>query len=216
MENLRAIVKEVMKDCPAHDLEHVERVYNIALQLSSDESVDLEVVKAAALLHDIAGAQEIKNTRVDHSVEGAKMAEPILKQIGFPKEKISHVQACISTHRYKSGHEPKTREAEIVYDADKIDTIGAMGVARSYVWIGRNNARMFNKEDVKSYARENLGANGRILDHTKHSPQIEWETKYKHIPERMHSPQARQMAEERLQYMRSFFERLEKERKGER
>ncbi|OYT32331.1 phosphohydrolase [Candidatus Woesearchaeota archaeon] len=212
-----AVEKEL--SCSAHSMDHVMRVFNLSLRLAENEDVDLDVLKAAALLHDIARVKEDNDSsgNTDHAVLGAEMAVPILKNLGFSDDKIKHVQECIVSHRYRTGHKPKTKEAQILFDADKLDTLGAIGVARAFVWVGRNNAKIYADYDLEEYVKNNLGGeiNGRIQDKTKHSPQIEFETKLKFLQDKLHTRKAKEICKERLEFFKSFLNRLEKEVKGE-
>jgi len=222
MENKFKKIKEIAEKGSSfeHKMDHVMRVYNMCLLLAKNEDVDLDILKAAALLHDIARSKEDedKTGKVDHALLGAEMAESILKNLDFPREKIQSVKDCIASHRYRNDHEPKTMEAKILFDADKLDTIGAIGVARSFVWIGKNNANIYSDEDSKKYVKENLEGgklNGKIIDKTKHSPQIEFETKTKFLKEKLYTGKGKKICEERIEYVEKFLDRLEKEIKGE-
>jgi len=201
--------------CSAHNMDHVMRVYNLCLHLAKNENVDLEVLKAATLLHDIARVKEDNDSmgNTDHAILSSKMAAPILKKLGFSDEKIKHIQECIVSHRYRTGNEPKTREAQILFDADKLDTLGAIGVARSLIWVGRNNAKIYAKVNINEYIKENLGGkiNGRIQDKTKHSPQIEFETKLKFLIKKLYTEKAKELYRGRIRFYKSFLNRLEKE-----
>jgi len=222
MEQKFQFIKESVEkelSCSAHDMDHVMRVYNLALNLASDEDVDLDVIKAAALLHDIARVKEDNDPtgKTDHAILSAKMAAPILVEAGFPDEKIRHIQECIVSHRYKTDNEPKTLEAQILFDSDKLDTLGAIGVARMFLWVARNNAKVYSRPDIDEYIKENLGGgkiNGRIMDKTKHSPQIEYETKLKFMEDKLHTKKAKKICEERLEFCKNFLDRLEKEVNG--
>lgn len=202
----------------AHSIDHVMRVYNLAIKLAKNEKVDLDVIKIAVLLHDIGGKRELKDPsgKTDHAVESAKMAEPFLKKLGLPKDKINHISDCIISHRYRSEKKPKTLEAKIVFDADKLDGTGAIGAARGFVWVGKNNAHIYKEVDIKKYVKENLGGkiNGRIQDKTKHSPQINWETKDKRIVDYLYTQKAKKIAKQRVVFSKLFFSKLKKEIKG--
>ncbi len=204
--------------CSAHDMDHILRVYNLALHLAEGEDVDLDVLRAAALLHDIARVKEDNDQsgKTDHAILSAQMCLPILKKVNFSANKIKQVQECIVSHRYRTGNEPKTIEAKILFDADKLDTVGAIGVARSYIWVGRNNAKIYANVNLDEYIKDNLGGkiNGRIQDKTKHSPQIEYQTKVKFLMEKLNTAKAKEICLERLEFFEKFLERLEKEVKG--
>lgn len=220
-QKIKEIVEKELKYCPAHDIDHVMRVYNLCLSLAENQDVDLEVLKVAALLHDIGGAKELDDSsgKTDHAVLSAEMAVPILEKLGFPKDKTEHIKECIISHRYKTGYKPKTKEAQILFDADKLDAIGAIGIARAFVWIGRNNAKIYKKPlNLDEYIRENLVGgkiDGRIKDNSKHSPQIEFETKTKFLKDKLYTQEGKKMAEERTNFYKKFLDRLEKEINGE-
>jgi uncharacterized protein len=202
----------------AHNIEHVMRVYNLAIKLAEKEKVDLEVIKIAVLLHDIGSDKERKDPsgKTDHAVESAKLAKPFLEKLGLPKGKIELILSCIISHRYRSETKPETLEAKIVFDADKLETAGAIGIARAFAWVGKNNAHIYRKTNIEEYAKENLGGkiNGRIQDKTKHSPQINWETKDKYIVDYLYTQKAKQIAKKRVNFTKKFFSKLEKEIQG--
>ncbi|MDD5566692.1 MAG: HD domain-containing protein [Patescibacteria group bacterium] len=202
----------------AHNIEHVMRVYHLAMKLAKRERVDLEVIKIAILLHDIGGAKERNDPsgKTDHAVESAKIAKPFLQKLGLSKSKIEHILSCIISHRYRSEQKAKTLEAKIVFDADKLETVGAVGIARGFVWVGKNDAHIYKKANITKYAKENLGGkiNGRIHDKTKHSPQLNWETKDKFILDYLHTQKAKNIARERMNFSKRFFIKLEREIKG--
>ena len=219
LQKLKDIVEKELSSCPAHDINHVMRVYNLALTISEKEDADMDVVKAGALLHDVGGAKEDRDTtgQIDHAVEGAKMAHTILKDLDYPEDKIRHIQDCIRTHRFRSNSRPETIEAQIIFDADKLETVGAIGVARAFVWIGKNNAQIYKKVNMSQYIKENLGGNinGRIQDKTKHSVQINYETKEKFIVDLLYTKKGKDIAKERLEFFKMFLDRLEKDIDGQ-
>jgi len=207
--------------CSAHAMEHVMRVYNLCLHLAKYElNVDLDVLKTAALLHDIARVEEFndKTGSIDHSVLGAEMADKILRTLGYSEEKIAHVKHCIATHRFRSKVKPQTKEAKILFDADKLDVLGAIGVARSFMIAGQYGQKIYSDVSIQEYLKDNVvgeKADGRVRDISKHTPILEFELKFKHVPERLYTQKAREIAEERLQFMEDFFEKLKREIKGQ-
>jgi len=199
----------------AHNIDHVMRVYQMALKLSEGEQVDLDVVKAAVLLHDIGGISEQNDHtgKTDHSLESAKLAKPFLENLGLNTDKVEHILACIISHRYRTDNKPASLEAKIVFDADKLDAIGAIGLARGFTWVGRNNAYIYREVNTQDYINENLGGqiDGRIQDKTKHSPQINWETKDKYIINKLYTEKAKEIAKSRVRFNETFQKRLKDE-----
>ncbi|MBU7014879.1 MAG: HD domain-containing protein [Theionarchaea archaeon] len=207
---------EAELSCSAHDLEHVLRVYDLCLYLAQGEPVDLDVLRAAALLHDIARVREDadQSREIDHALLGATMAEEILKELSYPEEKREKIKHCIAAHRFRSNCRPQTREAEILFDADKLDVLGAIGIGRSFMVAGEFNERVYVCTPIGEYLRENSvdgTRHGRIKDFRKHAPNVEFETKFKHIPDILYTPKARKIAKERIVFMEDFFNQLRKE-----
>ena len=201
-------------------MDHVMRVYNLCLSLSENEDIDLDVLKAAALLHDIARIKEDNDSsgNTDHAILGAEMAGPILQELGFAQEKIKHIQDCIVSHRYRTKNRPKTKEAQILFDADKLDVIGTTGIARSFMIAGQYGEKIYSDVPVDKYIKDNLTdgkLNGRIKETSKHSPNLEFETKFKYIPDKLYTSKAKEIGKQRLEFMKQFFDRLEKEINGE-
>lgn len=194
------------------------RVLYLARRLSRGEDVDNEVLEAAALLHDIGRVEESLDPtgKKDHAILGAQMAEPILARLGFPQSKVRHIQDCILSHRNRSEYAADTLEAKLLFDADKLDTVGAIGIARNYAWIGKYNAHIYYKPNIQKYLKENMNGkmNGQIVDKTKHSPQIEFEVTYRQICKRLYTEKAKKLMRERIRFHQQFLIRLEKEVKG--
>jgi uncharacterized protein len=216
--------REMEGASPAHDIAHVMRVYNLCLELANYESnVDLDILRIAALLHDIARTKEDKNVQagllnVDHAVLGVEMGGKILRELGYSGERIERVKHCIASHRFRGENPPRTIEAKILSDADKLDVLGATGIARSFIIGGENGQKLYSDTPVDEYVKENLvdgKPNGRIIDPSKHASNLEFETKFKQIPDRLYTRRAREIARERLEYMRQFFERLKSEIDGQ-
>ncbi len=221
MNNRYHALLDIIKDkmsYAAHDYDHVMRVYRLCLLLAQeDRSVDMEVLIPAVLLHDIARRQEDEDHtgEIDHAVLGSELAEGILKVFGYDEELIEKIKHCILTHRFRTGSEPQSREAKILFDADKLDVIGAVGIARSYMLAGEHGEKMYYDINVEDYLKENVGPNGRIKDVSKHTANLEFELKLKKIPERLYTAKAKKIAEDRIAYMENFFARLQNEIRGE-
>jgi len=188
-----------------HDKYHVERAYNLATRLAQEEGADLDIVKAAVLLHDIARAMEDEGTIYDHAKEGAKMARKILEEVNYPKQKIAHVIYCIETHRFRKGLTPKSLEAKILQDADRLDIIGAIGIARVFARNGWENNPIYDPSipPKAKYDGKSESAVNHIYE------------KLLKIKNTMNTRTAKKIAEERHRYVEQFLERLLKEWRAE-
>ena len=133
--DLKEKVKKIVGEKGSHDFSHIERVYKYSILISKDLDVDMDIVKTAALLHDIARPKEDRKKIKDHAIEGAKQARKILKKMGFPKEKIEIVCKCILLHN-KSQDLPEIKEVRILKEADGLETMGAIGIAREFSFNG--------------------------------------------------------------------------------
>ncbi len=220
-EEIKKIMEKELSSS-AHDTEHTFRVLHLAKKIAKNEGkADMEVIELAALLHDIARVKEDsdKTGNTDHALLGAEMAEKILKRFGYPESKIHVVSDAIRTHRFRGENIPQTLEAKILFDADKLDAIGAVGIARAFMVAGEKGEPLYREvPDLDSYKKENLVGgtlNGRIKDISKHSVNIEYETKFKKIPDRLFTDTAKKIARKRLTFMEEFFERLKEEIEGE-
>lgn len=214
---LREIVKEELAYA-AHDLDHILRVCNLCMHLAEQEKdVELEVLIPAALLHDIARRKEDEDItgKIDHALIGADMAGGILQDLDYDRSLIDKITYCIRAHRFRSGFPPETVEAKILFDADKLDVIGAIGIARSFMLAGQHGEKMYKNILLEEYVRENIGPNGRIKDASKHTANLEFELKLKKIPDRLFTEKAKEIANKRIEYMEEFFKTLQQEINGE-
>ena len=205
-------VQALLNSSPAcHDWDHTVRVLNNARHLARVEGADMTVVEYAAVLHDIGRPDELADSgRTDHAERGASIALELLAQLGIADETFArHVAACVRSHRYRrrqDGVAPQTLEAQVVFDADKLDSIGAVGIGRSFHFAGRIGARLHNTMEEAlgsaSYSRED-------------SAYREYLVKLRYVHERMLTAEGRRMAQARHQFMVAFFERLGSEGRGE-
>ncbi|WP_346913355.1 HD domain-containing protein [Clostridium sp.] len=210
------IVQEKLT-CSAHNLDHVFRVYNLCLLIAKhEEDVDLEVLIPSALLHDIARVEESKDKtgELDHAILGSEIAEDILRKLQYEEEKIQRIKHCIIAHRFRTGNEPTTIEAKILFDSDKLDAIGAIGIARTFMLSGQFGQRLTVKEPLNEYMECNTVENGRLKDVSKHTPFIEYEVKFKKIPDKLYTKKAKEIGKERLKFMEEYFNRLQLEIEG--
>jgi len=188
-----------------HDKSHVKRVYKLALRIAKEEGADLDVVKAAVLLHDVARALEDEGKIEDHALESAKMARKVLKEVNFPKEKIAEVLQCIEMHRFKKGMKAESLEAKILQDADRLDIIGAIGIARVFTRGGWSNQPIHDPTipPKEKYDGKSLTAVNHIYE------------KNLKVKDTINTKTARRIAEERHRFVEQFLDRLLKEWDGE-
>ncbi|MCH5165284.1 MAG: HD domain-containing protein [Clostridiales bacterium] len=141
-------IEKYMQECmqdSAHDKEHVYRVLYSALDIAKTETgVDYDVLITACLLHDIGRKEQFENGALDHAEVGGDKAYAFLTGRGFSAEFAEKVKSCIVTHRFRKSNPPKSVEAKILFDADKLDVTGAMGVARTLVYKGGINDPLYS------------------------------------------------------------------------
>jgi len=199
-----------------HDWTHVERVRELALSIGKKEKADLQIVEIAALLHDIGRKEEFAckgvgkdGVKFCHATEGAKEAKKILNDFDVDEKILKNIVHCISAHRFRNEEVPGTLEAKVLFDADKLDSIGAVGIARDFVFVGHFGTVMYTgneEEHIES---------GKNYDYTKEdSAVLEYEKKLKHIKDRMQTKTGREFAQDRHDFMKKFFERFWEEVNG--
>lgn len=137
LETMLTYVETFFKQSGAHDLDHVLRVTHLCEEIGVAENADMRVLIPAALFHDVARPQE-KETGIPHQEEGARIAEKYLREEGYDAERIPAIVHAIRTHRFSTGPEPETLEAQILSDADKLDAMGAVGIARTFMQAGEH------------------------------------------------------------------------------
>jgi uncharacterized protein len=191
----------------SHDWDHTERVYKLAVRIAKKEKAHADIVKMAALLHDIARAKEDgSGGKIDHAVEGAKMAAGILKRLGVSGRKTAEVCHCIETHRFRGKLKPLSMEAKALFDADKLDSIGAVGIGRAFLFAGEVGAKLHNSgadiSRTQPYTREDTAYR-------------EYMVKLRYVKERMTTKEGARLAGERHDFMGNFFMRLDREVKGD-
>ena len=183
----------------AHDAGHVFRVLDHALLLSRGEkNIDRNVLIAAALLHDI-GRKEQYETGEDHAIAGARKAYDYLIAQGEDESFAKHVTDCIRTHRFRSEDPPATPEAQLLYEADKLDVTGTLGIVRTLLYQGRLG------EPIYSVSPE-----GQVLSGEEDAPSFfhEYRRKLSKIDARFRSDMGRRMAERRSVAARLFADSL--------
>lgn len=188
---------ECMKDS-AHDKEHIYRVLYSALDIARGENcVDYDVLISACLLHDIARQEQSENPAICHAEAGAEKAYKFLTESGFDVSFAEKVKHCILSHRFRKNKAPESTEAKILFDADKIDAAGTLGIARTLVYQGAMCEPLYS-----------LLPDGRVSDGTNdETPSFFQEYKYKleKIYSRFYTKRGKEISEERRKTAESFY-----------
>ena len=194
-----------------HDFDHILRVLTLAERIGRAEGADLSIVRVAALLHDWGRAEAQAKDR-NHASEAADRAEAFLRSRGTSEPTIEAVCHAIVAHRFRAAPEPATVEAKALFDADKLDAIGAIGIARAFAYGGAHNQRLWAPRDVVDVARWREEGD----DPSAHTPVHEFVVKLSRIRKRLYTEEGRRIAMDRHRYMAAFYERLDAEVRGER
>ena len=199
LESLKKIVKQKLKiNDPAHDFEHVMRVYRNAERICKTESGNKKLVLSAVLLHDI-----IKNKNQKNSAQkSAKLAEKILKDNNFSPNEIDIISCAIRDHSYSKGRIPSTIEGKILQDADRLDAIGAIGIARAFSFSGSNKRPFYDPKDPFSKNR-NLNDNKWALDH--------FFKKLLTLEGKMNTKTGKSLAKRRTKILKNFLKEIKNE-----
>lgn len=188
----------------AHDREHVYRVLYTALMIAETEkTADLDVLVCACLLHDIGRKEQFANPKLCHAHVGGEKAYRFLTQNGYGQEFAEQVRHCIVSHRFRENNQPETLEAKILFDADKLDAAGAMGVARTLLYQGHEGEPLYS-----------LTPDGRVSDGAADTaPSFFHEYKYKleKLYDRFYTKRGRELALSRKCAAQNFYDALLKE-----
>jgi uncharacterized protein len=197
---------------PVHDYDHVMRVYRMAERIARAEGADLEIVRAAALLHDAVGSApgvKTEEERHNHHGSSAEFAAAVLQQEGWPEERIRAVQHCIRAHRFRfTSDRPDTLEARVLYDADKLDVLGALGVARTIAYAALAGQPFYTppSQQFLTTGKEEPGE--------PHSSYHEYLFKLVKIRDTLHTETARKIAASRHDFLEAFYTELSEEAAG--
>jgi len=184
-ERMLEHVRTALQGSGAHGFDHTERVVRLCQVLGAREGADMAVLIPAALFQDIARSCE-EETGVPHEEAGAAMAESYLRSVRYPEDRIAGIVHAIRAHRYSSGIAPETQEARILSDADNLDAMGAVGIARTFMQSGEPGRG--------------------IADATGH-----FHEKLLNLRDLMYTESARSIAEQRHAFLVAFLETLEDE-----
>ena len=147
LNELRQDVEKIMKNDPAHDFDHIMRVYKNAEKLCRKENVKPKLVLTAALLHDIISYAKSDKRSKNASTESAKKAKTMLKKYDYSNDDIIIITDAIRDHSFSKQKTPQTIEGKILQDADRLDAIGAIGIARAFSVAGSEKRLFYNKDD---------------------------------------------------------------------
>jgi len=200
----------------AHDFDHVLRVTRMAVRIAAAEEADITVVRLAALLHDAPvtvqlGAQASSPAArgQGHHLAAARGAGDLLAGRGLEPQRVANVVHCIEAHRFRDQTVmPRTPEARCLYDADKLDSIGAIGVARAFVYGGAHGSRLWSEpwREAPSDASRPAGSD--------YTPVHEFVYKLQRLQGTLYTAAARAVAAERHRFMCSFYDQLDAEMQG--
>lgn len=196
------LIENYMLSCmekdTAHDKEHIYRVLCSALDIAqTEENVDYNVLICACLLHDIGRKEQLANPELCHAQVGAEKAYKFLQMHNFSEEFCVHVRDCIQTHRFRKGNPPASIEAKILFDADKIDVSGAVGLARTLAFKGQHNEPF--------YARKEDGSISDGTGDTEVSFFQEYKYKLEHIYDKFYTVRGAEIARIRQEAAVSFY-----------
>jgi len=192
----------------SHAWDHTLRVCRLCAHIGAVEGVDETVVTTAAYLHDIGrGRQDRSNGSICHACEGARMAAPFVDTLELSDAQKDNILHCVRSHRFRGAQAPQTPEARVLFDADKLDAIGAVGVARAFLFAGEVGARLHSPEmavaDTQPYTEHDTGYR-------------EYVVKLHRIKARILTREGRRLADGRHAFMEAFFERFLEEFEGKR
>jgi len=190
----------------SHDWDHTERVYRLCIHIGQVEGADLEVLAVAAYLHDVGRSDQDKSKgKICHAQKGAEIARTLLVHCPLSDEKKQNIVHCIGSHRFRGNTLPETLEARTLFDADKLDSIGAIGIGRAFLFAGEVGAKLHNPEadlhTTRPYTEEDTAYR-------------EFKLKLSKIKDRMLTAEGKRLAEGRHAFMEGFFERFQQEYEG--
>lgn len=193
----------------AHDAQHVWRVFYTALDIAACEpGADREILAAAALLHDVGRAAQAKDPALCHAHVGSEMAYRFLREeLGWDHQPAGHVRDCVLTHRFRSDRPPESLEAKILFDADKLDVTGAIGVARTL---------QYGADPALKEPLYRLGRSGEVLTGPEGPPSFfrEYDYKLRGIAGGLYTRRARELAKGRQKAGDDFYAALLEEVSG--
>jgi uncharacterized protein len=188
---------------PAHDFYHIMRVYKNAKIIGRHERTNLDILLPAVLLHDLVMHPKGSTKSSKSADESADLAEDILQSYGYPQDEITQICYCIRMHSYSKKFVPASIEGKILQDADRLDALGAIGIARTFSVGGSENRKLYNANDPFYRTVRAVDDIQWTLDH--------FQTKLLKLVYSMHTETGKKMAQERTSFMLLFIRQLQKE-----
>jgi uncharacterized protein len=188
---------------PAHDFYHIMRVYKNAKIIGRHERTNLDILLPAVLLHDLVMHPKGSTKSSKSADESADLAEDILQSYGYPQDEITQICYCIRMHSYSKKFVPASIEGKILQDADRLDALGAIGIARTFSVGGSENRKLYNANDPFYRTVRVIDDIQWTLDH--------FQTKLLKLVYSMHTETGKKMAQERTSFMLLFIRQLQKE-----
>jgi len=188
---------------PAHDFYHIMRVYKNAETIGPPEGSNMSILLPAVLLHDLVIYPKGSSKSSRSSDESADLAEDILHRHGYSQYQITRICYCIRVHNYSKRLVPASLEARILQDADRLDALGAIGIARTFSVGGSENRTLYNPDDPFCRSNRNLDDKQWTLDH--------FQTKLLKLEGSMHTETAKKIARVRTRFMILFMRQMQKE-----
>lgn len=206
MESIKKLKAEVqkrlVKNDPAHDFEHIMRVYKNAEKIGKKEKVNMKLVRASVLLHDIVSYPKSDKRSKRASTKSALQAAKILKRYGYASHEIGIIAEAIHEHSFSKGMVPRTLEGKVLQDADRLDALGAIGIARTFAVGGAEKRPFYNKDDPFCHKRSPNDQEW-ALDH--------FYKKLLLLEKKMNTKTAKKEAAHRTMILKKFLNDLKKE-----
>ncbi|MDU8927709.1 HD domain-containing protein [Alisedimentitalea sp. MJ-SS2] len=199
-QRLRQVALAEMNSDPAHDLAHLDRVWENARTIASDmANLDMTALLAAAYLHDLINLPKASPNRAQASTLSAKRAAKLLPTLSLTKGQVAATCHAIEAHSFSAGIMPETNEARILRDADRLDALGAIGIARWFATSNEMGRPFYDPDDP--FAKNRTPDDRRFaLDH--------WRMKLQALSGGMCTKKGRIMAQERVDHMVDFLAQL--------
>lgn len=188
-------------DDSAHDKDHIYRVLYAALDIAGyEKDINYDVLICACLLHDIGRREQFENPRLCHADVGAEKAYVFLVSTGFAPEYAEQVKSCIKTHRFRTDCPPQSLEAKILFDADKLDVTGTLGIARTIFYAGEVSVPLYT-----------LRPDGQVSDGSSDTAASffhEYKYKLEGLYSRFYTKRGEALAAERQASAKSFYDSM--------